>query len=477
LVAIVLLACGARSALDLGGAAVGVAVADAGFDAPADALTGDNLTSQDASSAVDSSPSGEAGLGGRDAAVPAPVAVAVGGGYGCALLSDTTVDCWGANELGQLGDRTSSGPASCEYLAQSYACSTKPVAVSGLSGVTAIAAGQTHTCALLLGGTVECWGNNQWGQLGDGTAVGPEMCQEPESPTAWACSTKPVTVSGLSGVSAITAGGDFTCALLLDGTVECWGDGTSGQLGVGMSTGSSTPLNVSGLTHVSAIAAGYDHACALLSDGTVECWGDALGGELGDGTSQGPEKCMGAPCSSRPVPVSGLSGVTAIAASRGSTCALLSVGTVVCWGDNQLGELGDGTASPPYGFSTTPVAVSALSAVNAIAGGGVASCALLQDGTVKCWGSNQDGELGDGTSTVNPSCNGDACSTTPVMVSGLHGVAAIADGDGLGCALLVSGAVECWGDNVYGELGVGTSTGPQGCLSGACSTTPVTVVF
>jgi alpha-tubulin suppressor-like RCC1 family protein len=160
--------------------------------------------------------------------------------------------------------------------------------------------------------------------------------------------TTPVPV--LTGATAISAGHDFACAILSGGTVECWGDNGEGQLGNGMTitgswmTYSTTPVAVSGLTGATAISAGFDFACALLSGGTIECWGDNSDGKLGDGTTTS---------SSTPVAVLGLTGATTISAGYRSACALLSGGTVACWGYNAYGQLGNGTTTD----SSTPVSV------------------------------------------------------------------------------------------------------------------------
>jgi alpha-tubulin suppressor-like RCC1 family protein len=330
-------------------------------------------------------------------------AIAPGHFTACALLSGGSVECWGAGFSGELGN----GPTTVFSL--------QPLAVTGLSGVTAISTSYTSVCALLSGGTVECWGSNMAGALGNGSSTGPEMCGT--SP----CSTTPVAVSGLSSATAISARGST--------------------------------------------------ACALLSGGTVECWGYCGGGQLGNGSSTGPEMCGTSPCSTTPVAVSGLIGATAISVGSWSSCALLSGGTVKCWGDNSFGELGNGSSTGPGACasglpcSTTPVAVSGLSGATAISVGIQFACAL-SNGTVECWGNNSDGQLGNGSSTGPEICKGGPfagiaatpCSTTPVAVSGLSGVTGIAVGNRSACALLSDGTVKCWGDNTYGELGNGTTT-------------------
>jgi alpha-tubulin suppressor-like RCC1 family protein len=328
-------------------------------------------------------------------------ALAAGNAHICALLQTGTVQCWGRNESGQLGDGTSGGSRAT------------PVAVRGLSGVTALAAGSAHTCALLQTGTVQCWGLNDNGQLGDGTTAN---------------RATPVAVRGLSGVTALAAGGAHTCALLQTGTAQCWGSNFSGQLGDGTTTDRLTPAVVSGLSGVTALAAGWDHTCAVLQTGTVQCWGSNFSGQLGDGTTT--DRLT-------PVAVSGLSGVTALAAGGAHTCALLPTGTVQCWGRNESGQLGDGTTAN----RVTPVAVSGLSGATALAVGGAHTCALLPTGTAQCWGRNESGRLGDGTSG--------GFRATPVVVSGLSGATALAAGGAHTCALLQTGTAQCWGENRF----------------------------
>jgi len=247
-----------------------------------------------------------------------------------------------------------------------------------------------------------------------------------------------VAVSGLSTATRVAAGDEFACALLADGTAKCWALGEKGQRGDGtFDQSSGVPVAVTGLTNAVSLAGGYNHACALVGDGSMRCWGDNAAGQLGN-----PSVATG---SSVPVTVSGIGSATALTTGAFHTCALLADRTLRCWGQDEQGQLGDGTRTN----SSTPVTVSGISGVAAVGGGGVHTCAVLTDSTVRCWGENEFGQLGDGTTMT---------STTPVQVAGLTGASAVSLGWRHSCALLTNGTVRCWGQNDFGQLGDGTTS-------------------
>jgi alpha-tubulin suppressor-like RCC1 family protein len=303
---------------------------------------------------------------------------------------------------------------------------------------TIVTAGELHSCVLTSSGTVLCWGANASGQLGDGTTV---------------ARLTPVAVSGLtSGVQGVVAGGGtssdatpvtlaHTCAITSGGGLVCWGANANGQLGNNSTTDSPIPVQVSGLTSgVIAVVAGYGHTCAITSGGDLKCWGRNSEGQLGIGNFTTPQLT--------PITVTGMSsGVVAVTAGYSHTCAILSGGALKCWGSGGNGQLGNGTQNTYH----LPVAVSGLgSGVSAVAAGWRSTCAIVTGGAAKCWGINSNGQLGIGTKT--------SFEPSPVAVTGLSsGVGALAGGRYHACALTSGGAVLCWGVNTSGQLGDGTT--------------------
>lgn len=333
---------------------------------------------------------GQLGIGSTDNRnVPVPVdsltgvvAIASGDSHSLAVLSDGTVRAWGYNWYGQVGN----GHEQQREV-------TAPVAVKKLRHVKAVAAGYNHSLALLTNGTVMAWGDNAYGESGDGTSGNVR--------------TKPVPVAGLTHVKAISAGEFTSFALLKDGTVMAWGWNHEGELGIGtFSFHSDVPVAVHGLTGVKAVSAGAAHTLALLGDGTVAAWGSDDYGALGDGGTENQNL---------PIAVPGLTGVKTIAAGPFHNLVLLQNHTVKAWGYNGSGQVGVGRRQA----TNVPITIRTLRHVVAIAAGEELSLAIVNDGTVRAWGSNQRGELGDGTNTS---------SHVPVVVSGLSGVTAISAG-------------------------------------------------
>jgi alpha-tubulin suppressor-like RCC1 family protein len=366
------------------------------------------------------------------------VPLALGWLHTCALTASEGVKCWGYNASGQLGDGSFTGRVS-------------PVDVVGLgTGIAAIAAGQSHTCALTNAGGVKCWGNNDFGQLGDNTTT---------------TSTTPVDVTGLaSGVVAIAAGAYHSCAITSIGGLKCWGANGYGELGTGQ-LGDTTgvthiiPTDVTGLdSGVVDVRLGASHSCAVTIEGRVKCWGFNYYGQLGDGTvireyNPGSSYPRGRYA---PADVVGLtSGTKGVEAGYSHSCALSNPGGVKCWGYNNNGQLGNGTTADQL----LPVDVLSLSGgTAAIATGDYASCALVLPGQVNCWGKTL-GSTGTGSTSSNP---------TPVSMAPFSpGISYLAVGGNHACVLLIDGSIRCWGDNGYGQLGIG-DTSPH--------STPVTVL-
>jgi len=328
-------------------------------------------------------------------------AVSTGWFHTCALKTDGTVYCWGANNFGQLGDNTTTERHT-------------PVQVKGIGGVgyltniSSISSGNNQTCALKTDGTVYCWGYARWLGVDSGD------CQ-PEFYYLTPTQVKGVGGSGyLTDVSQIDLGGfglwqceNFICALKTDGTVYCWGYNSNGQLGDNTTSTHKYPTPVKGvggsgyLTDVSQISVGISYTCALKTDGTVYCWGGNGSGQLGDNTTINRYT---------PVQVKGIGGegyltdVSQISLGDVHTCALKTNGTVYCWGHNVEGQLGDNTNEN----KKTPVQVQGINGEGyllnivqiGLGGGGWGhTCALKTDGTVYCWGANNFGQLGDNTTT------------------------------------------------------------------------------
>jgi alpha-tubulin suppressor-like RCC1 family protein len=360
-----------------------------------------------ATSTADSSAYGEATV---TVAAPTTHAISVqtGNFSTCALVSNGTVQCWGFNSYGELGNGTKT-------------TSLTPVAVSVITTATAVSVGPQgqNACASLSNGTVQCWGDDEGAQLGTTLAAG--------------YSSIPVSVPGITTAISVSNSGSEACAVLAGGTVECWGYDGYGGLGDGSgSTLVTGPIAVSGITTATAVAVAENDACALLANGTVQCWGQGGNGQLGNGTT--PADVL------TPVTVSGITTATAITVGGVSACALLANGTIQCWGGNTYGELGNNSTTN----SSVPVTVNGITTATGVSANNFNACAVLSNGTAQCWGPNTNGELGNGTTTS---------SLVPVPVTGISNATQISTGFGFACATLAGGAAQCWGINTDGQLG------------------------
>ena len=394
------------------------------------------------------------------------VGIAADGNHTCAVHEDGTVSCWGGNWRGEIGNGTT----------DNY--SNAPVLVKNITNATSVSAGIGHTCALHDDATISCWGANEIGQLGNGqsghgkNSAVPVKVQDISDATAivtgdgriygrscalhqdstiscWGSQNSPVPekIEGIENAKAVTTGLDHSCALHEGGIISCWGDNDDGQLGNETRDGSAMPVQVKNITEAIAVAAGRSHTCALHQDGTVSCWGNNAVGQLGDGNSGKGEH------SPVPVKVQGITNAIAVSASvgyyLGHTCALLEDGTISCWGMNGSGQLGTGQ-SAEGDISSIPTAVRGITDATAISTGEEHSCALRQDGTISCWGDNFGGKLGSFETT-------DEHSAVPVQVDGITGAIQITAGEEHSCALHQNGTISCWGNMEAGRLGNGSS--------------------
>jgi alpha-tubulin suppressor-like RCC1 family protein len=317
----------------------------------------------------------------------------------CALNSSGDAYCWGVNDKGQLGNGSATGPSS-----------SVPVAVAGALKFISLAATGDHTCGLVASGAAYCWGKNDFGQFGNGTRSNGSLV---------AGSTTPVPVSGGLRFSNFDAGGYHTCGIVSSGAAYCWGLNQSGQVGNGLqgtNVDALVPTAVSGALTFSAIFTGVYHSCALTTGGSAYCWGSNLYGGLGNGSASGPDNCPTYPntggCSVRPVGVAGGQHFNVLALGGYHTCGLVSDGIAYCWGANTNGQLGNGfkmDTSVPVGVIGSANFPSSLLFKSITAASTNYTCGIRTTGEAYCWGRNDVGQLGDGT-TVD--------SSTPVAVSG-----------------------------------------------------------
>ena len=378
------------------------------------------------------------------AAQPIYTQVSAGDGQSCAVTTNGTVHCWGANTVfGALGNG-------------STAMSGVPVAVRGISTAVEVRASVFHTCARLTDGSVRCWGRGTGGALGQDSFTNSQL---------------PVTLLGFGPAGPaiqLGLGAEHTCVLSQGKQPYCAGRNDYGQASPAIVGSSARAWSVP-ILNVDEIAIGAYHSCARVG-GAVSCWGANTDGQLGDGSLVNSRNTPGL--------VTGISDAVAISAGRSHTCALLAPGnvftnsSVVCWGSNLSGQLGDGNSG---GISRTPVTVAALGSAGVkpqrIAAGAQHSCALLTNQTAQCWGANAYGAIGDGTfiSSVSPK----TVVGLPAASSGINAAVAIATGNEASCVIMSDGGIRCWGMNETGQGGHGHGgtyqTTPQYVAAPGCA--------
>ncbi len=406
-------ACGSKSenngagttSASTSGAGAGTSSTVTGSTASGGGIGGAGTTSSTAATG------GAGGMGGMGGSAPiTPVAdFALGAAHSCARTNAGAIYCWGRNQYGQIGDGTT-------------ADRNKPVKITvpGTVASFGIRMAADHSCVLESNGSLACWGRNGAGEVGDGTIVDKNV---------------PTQLPGAQTYEQVTVGDQHTCALR-KGSIDCWGSNSHGQLGVGSNKPSSSPvpLPVVMINNATELSLNVRQSCALLKSGQLSAWGEI-------------DELTGMPVAfTAPTPIAFYAGVTHIAYGEYHLCALLGNQTVICSGSNDHGQLGNGKTGGSY---TMPVPVMNLSGVIAIASGFQMSCALKQDGTVLCWGLNGAGQLGDGTT---------ADHNVPTPVKGLSGAVAIAAGGYHAGARKGDGSLWLWGGNGNGQLGDGTTT-------------------
>ncbi|TVR66668.1 MAG: hypothetical protein EA422_01535 [Gemmatimonadales bacterium] len=376
--------------------------------APELALSPDQLSPQ---SPPDPGTQPQAALPGVEMEPPSALSprptVAGGGGHSCLLDRTGAIRCWGAGAQGQLGLGDRNGR-------------DRPIRIAG--SFTRLTVGISHTCALDANGSVFCWGANGRGQLGDGTTQS---------------RGEPTPVPGLPPLLEISAGGGHTCGLDMQGRALCWGAGDRGQLGNGDTVDEATPVQVTGNRRFRQITTGWNHTCALDTDGRAFCWGAGAEGQLGwDGLGSGAV----------PGSVQGGHRFTRIAAGEFHTCGVSADGTVLCWGQGSRGQLGDGTNQ---NVRPAPAPVVGGQSFRDIATGSRHTCALTQEGVAYCWGENTLGQVGDGT-TQN--------RREPTPVAGNLRLTVLQALESHTCGLAMAGDAVCWGNNADGQIGDGSRT-------------------
>ena len=334
--------------------------------------------------------------------------IVTGGRHTCLLSADGRGYCWGSNDRGQLGTGTA-GRAST------------PALIASTQRFASVAPGLSHSCALDAQGSAWCWGENGHGQLGERTTTSRDT---------------PTRVAGDHEFRSIVAGAAHSCGLDVNGVAWCWGANGAGQLGDGEAQDRAVPVAVKANRRFISLHTGWNFTCALDADRRATCWGDDAAGQLGDGGSTNRRT---------PVSVQGRLSFAALSAGNSHACGITTGGETYCWGGNAGGQLGDGSATN----RPAPVRVASETPFTSVTTGAVHSCALTSDGDALCWGRNTYGQLGDG---------GTQDRSAPVRVAGGHVFSSIRAFGSHTCGATASGEAFCWGYNLDGQLGDGTRT-------------------
>ncbi len=345
--------------------------------------------------------------------------VSVGAFHACAVDASGDIYCWGANSSGQLGDESATNKsAPSEVLGEDLIFSS-------------VDAGGLHTCAITATREAFCWGENANGQLGTGQITPPALA--------------PTSVSTTESIVRISAGNGHSCAVTEDGVALCWGSQSAGQLGIGSSGPDprSSPQPVVGGLMFRTISAGAEHTCGVTTDGEGYCWGANESDQLGTGLPGGAEV---------PTPVAGDLVFDEISAGVAHSCGVTVDLEVYCWGEGASGQLGTGNLSSSDTPVQTPFEFNEVVESGSVSAGGAYSCAVIGEST-RCWGINDTGQLGDGTSNLSPS---PVDLSTGVLFTDIS--ASLAPFSGFTCAITVDEIVYCWGSGTNGQLGNGSTS-------------------
>jgi alpha-tubulin suppressor-like RCC1 family protein len=348
----------------------------------------------------------------------------------CGVHDNGSVICWGE-------------------LSGNYRWTSKPDVFSLVSNVKQLAAGEDHMCALKSDGTIKCWGYGYNGQLGYGSTSSTNFSNSSPDNIR--------TVSGINNAVEISAGGYSTCARLDNGTVQCWGNNNTGQLGNGNTTQRNSPTNVSGITQATQISVGAAHTCAVIDNNTVQCWGNSSNGRLGMGNVNGNQ--------TSPQDVSSLNNITQVSAGQNHTCAVKnsSGSNLYCWGENQYFQVGTNSNGVDY---AVPELIGSSKVLNVSAGESF-TCVTMNDKSAKCWGYGGNGVLGKSSgggglgSTDNKYAQTNTTTWQISDIPGLTDIKQIVAGKEHTCALTNPGRTICWGRAGNYRLGDGSTPSPN----------------